>query len=414
MTTLVREYKGDGEFLSVHHPDTPGALDDAPDALCLIGAIGDSLLVLKGSGLRIFTALFLLAVVASILGVHFLGRRRADSVPKPTVAPIESKQGTTEPKVAKADYYEPAKPAEPPKSEVVEEPKPPPPPKPVEPEHFLELIDGYAADDAIRKSQLFFLPCNEGPSNARYSVFPVNPKEALNVGSMAVIVAGFDSSVPFVPDSKPEPKKPEVTKTEPKKTTPPNLAMLAPQGSTIYGYRARDNKRMGIGHLAVYALENVGGKPRLSFEGTVDILEYRRFFPIREDSGDKGSPTDFLDIHTPSSGLRRKRVFPTKCVGGPADGNMYPLLVSPSILWEKGLTTIAITDVAFRPKEYSFADRGEKRHTTNFMGHVSLYALEGKGDHCRPSGSFSEYQLKFTVALDASTYLKIHNQIEEQ
>lgn len=40
MTTLTREYKGDGEYLSVHHPDTPGARDDAPDAtaLMLMGA----------------------------------------------------------------------------------------------------------------------------------------------------------------------------------------------------------------------------------------------------------------------------------------------------------------------------------------------------------------------------------------
>ena len=51
MTALTREYKGDGEFLSVHHPDTPGARDDAPDAtaLCLLGAsrsaVGDILFV---------------------------------------------------------------------------------------------------------------------------------------------------------------------------------------------------------------------------------------------------------------------------------------------------------------------------------------------------------------------------------
>lgn len=31
MISLVREYKGDGEYLSVHHPDEPGAKDDAPD-----------------------------------------------------------------------------------------------------------------------------------------------------------------------------------------------------------------------------------------------------------------------------------------------------------------------------------------------------------------------------------------------
>jgi hypothetical protein len=47
MTSLVHEYKGDGEYLSVHHFDTPGALDDAPDAcvLCLMGAVGDILFV---------------------------------------------------------------------------------------------------------------------------------------------------------------------------------------------------------------------------------------------------------------------------------------------------------------------------------------------------------------------------------
>ncbi|WP_254511425.1 hypothetical protein [Anatilimnocola floriformis] len=40
MTALVREYKGNGKFLSVHHPDTPGRLQGAHDAtaLCLMGA----------------------------------------------------------------------------------------------------------------------------------------------------------------------------------------------------------------------------------------------------------------------------------------------------------------------------------------------------------------------------------------
>lgn len=35
MTKLVREYKGDGEYLSVHHPDEPGAKDDMPDCVAL-------------------------------------------------------------------------------------------------------------------------------------------------------------------------------------------------------------------------------------------------------------------------------------------------------------------------------------------------------------------------------------------
>lgn len=39
---LLREYKGDGEYLSVHHPNEPDARDDAPDAtaLALFGAAG--------------------------------------------------------------------------------------------------------------------------------------------------------------------------------------------------------------------------------------------------------------------------------------------------------------------------------------------------------------------------------------
>jgi hypothetical protein len=41
-TRLVREYNGDGEYLSVHHPEEPDAKDDAPDstALALFGATG--------------------------------------------------------------------------------------------------------------------------------------------------------------------------------------------------------------------------------------------------------------------------------------------------------------------------------------------------------------------------------------
>jgi hypothetical protein len=51
MTKLVREYKGDGEYLSVHHPDEPGAHDHAPDATAFAllasasGSIGEILFV---------------------------------------------------------------------------------------------------------------------------------------------------------------------------------------------------------------------------------------------------------------------------------------------------------------------------------------------------------------------------------
>lgn len=48
-TRLVREYKGDGEYLSVHHPDEPDARDDFPDSTALMvmkaatGKIGEIL-----------------------------------------------------------------------------------------------------------------------------------------------------------------------------------------------------------------------------------------------------------------------------------------------------------------------------------------------------------------------------------
>lgn len=48
----MKEYKGDGEYLSVHHPDDdPNAKDYAPDATTLIclaaneGEIGDLLIM---------------------------------------------------------------------------------------------------------------------------------------------------------------------------------------------------------------------------------------------------------------------------------------------------------------------------------------------------------------------------------
>jgi len=45
MVALLREYKRDGEYLSVHHPDEPNAKDQAPDvtALALIGAAGSGI-----------------------------------------------------------------------------------------------------------------------------------------------------------------------------------------------------------------------------------------------------------------------------------------------------------------------------------------------------------------------------------
>ena len=50
IAALVREYKGDGEYLSVHHPDTRGAVKEHPNDIVTLmgrtrGAVGDILFV---------------------------------------------------------------------------------------------------------------------------------------------------------------------------------------------------------------------------------------------------------------------------------------------------------------------------------------------------------------------------------
>jgi hypothetical protein len=51
MILLVKEFKGDGEYLSVHHPDVASGRDDAPDATALallagsVGGIGELLFI---------------------------------------------------------------------------------------------------------------------------------------------------------------------------------------------------------------------------------------------------------------------------------------------------------------------------------------------------------------------------------
>lgn len=39
MTILLREYKGEGQLLSPHAPEEPGAHDDAP-CMCALGCLG--------------------------------------------------------------------------------------------------------------------------------------------------------------------------------------------------------------------------------------------------------------------------------------------------------------------------------------------------------------------------------------
>lgn len=53
MIQLVIEYKGDGEYLSVHHPDKEGAKDNAPDSTALMllaakeGVVGEIVIFVR-------------------------------------------------------------------------------------------------------------------------------------------------------------------------------------------------------------------------------------------------------------------------------------------------------------------------------------------------------------------------------
>jgi hypothetical protein len=64
------EYKGDGEYLSVHHPDEPGGRDDYPDSTALM--------VMGASGGAIGEILFCVSIRSSCEGILY-GTVLADS-----------------------------------------------------------------------------------------------------------------------------------------------------------------------------------------------------------------------------------------------------------------------------------------------------------------------------------------------
>jgi len=171
---------------------------------------------------------------------------------------------------------------------------------------------------------------------------------------------------------------------------------------------------MAIEGISIYALEDIGGFHRLAFQGSVDLLEYARFLRLDppESRLEKRTPDNLIEIKTADSGIRRLQVFPTPCVGGPANGRLFPLLIDPEILWASGLTNVAVTELATRPQEYSVGS-GRSEPTSRYVGHLSLYVLEELRTQASLFSRHKEFQLKFHVSLDAESLLDIQKPLGE-
>ena len=172
---------------------------------------------------------------------------------------------------------------------------------------------------------------------------------------------------------------------------------------------------MAIERVSIYALESIGGIHRLSFQGSVDLLGYGRFLRLGPSVSrlEKEAPDNLIEIKTVDSGIRRLQVFPTPCVGGPANGKLFPLLIDPNILWASGLTNMTVAELATRPEEYSIGSiRSEP--TSPYVGHLSLYVLEELRTSPSPFARHKEFQLKFHVSLDAKSLLNFQKPREEQ
>lgn len=267
------------------------------------------------------------------------------------------------------------------------------------------LVNGVTSEGTLRRLQLPMLHCTGGPSNGRLTLFPTNPQESMKIGSMMVFVTAFE---PFIHAGLEEGQSAQTSEVK----TEPIPKTAASSGNTVYALAFQDPKRLAIEEFAVYALESDRGVPRLAFEGTVNPAEYGRFLKVAPPDATVDQPadvSDFMSIETPAKGIRRLKVYPTKCVGGPADSKLFPLLVSPTILQESGLITVAVTAFEFRPKELGFSLR-QTRYRTNFVGQISIYVLEELREPSNRFGRHAGFQLKFMASLDAESYLKLHNE----
>lgn len=266
------------------------------------------------------------------------------------------------------------------------------------------LINGTTSEGTIRRLQLPMIHCTGGPSNGRLALFPGNPEESMKIGSMMVFVTAVE---PFIHAGLEEGQRAQTSEAKAEPIPKP----AASSGSTLYAIASQDPKRLAIEDFAVYALESDRGVPRLAFEGTVNPAEYGRFLKLAPPDTTADQPaelTDFINIETAAKGIRRLKVYPTRCVGGPADGKPFPLLVNPTVLQESGLITVAVTALEFRPKEIGFSLR-QTQYRTNFVGQLSLYALEELREPPNRFGRHAGFQLKYVASLDAESYLKLQN-----
>lgn len=341
----------------------------------------------------------LVTLAALIIGAHRLGGRKAKE------SDDAAEESTNR---AAQSVLEPPPPQ--PSQELDDLPVEAPPPESLTTPETLpitKLIDGYTADDAVQRLRLSFLHCLGGPNDGRLTVFPIDPVTAQEVGSMAVLVVGLEPYVHAGMESH------HIEGRRSDEKAPPQNRIE--QKSIAFGLATHDRHLMGVETASVYALETKGGAHRLSFVGSVALSDYARFLQADAPASppEEEKPKNLLELRNPDGGIRRLQVFPVRCVGGPADGKEYPLLVDPAVLWNGGLTAVAVFELRSRPILHVIRSR-KPEPATNFIGHASIYELEELRAPALRKGQHDGFQLKFRVALDAQSYLDNHHPTKDR
>lgn len=288
--------------------------------------------------MRLFTLGLCTFLLVGMASAHWLGYRNAENNTQPKGHQGDEKTDDRPPKGQAPYAAQPSKEAPPTRRTSLPQIR-----------ERADPVTCYADAGTVRRVPVYPVPCADGPASNRTHLLPVNPVELLRLGSLAVWVPVFE---PF------------------------RLAGKVPPGQQYaIGYLGLDKERMELAAVGVYVLEESKEGPRLAFEGEFELADYGKFLGLEEMS-EKTAAVTHLSIRTSQGTLRKQVIHLTKCVGGPADGKSYPLLVEPSRLFESGVGLVGITEVAPRPHDQSFVLSRDRKPPKPFVGHMSFYALE--------------------------------------
>jgi hypothetical protein len=336
---------------------------------------------LVGMCMRLFGIIFISMTVFGLLGLRYWSaqissKQAAAKLSEPNEDSIEDKWLP-----AKQDPYQSdgAAPASPTQRK----------PSPTQVEHLqtplISLLTVNTDGNALRTLRVHPLKCVGGPVNGRMHLLPVNPQELTAKGCDAVWVPAF---APF----------------EPVPELPPGKAF----GVFI---RSPDVRRMEIESIALYVIEQANGAYRLAFEGQVSIEDYAKMMDITEPPRQKNEKPALpvvttISLQTGQAAVRRRVVHPVRCVGGPANGKVFPIPVDPETLFRQGTGLISVLEVSSRPPDKAFSVGRDRDSTLPYVGHMNYYVLE----RSQPD----TYQCKFLGSADAPQYLELHGAFNEQ